>query len=252
MNYKKVIPAALGLYLLFLVLLAPAAWWLKLVTLPAGVQLGPVTGTLWQGQVQAVSLNGYVLPQVNWQLKPWALLTAKIALTLDIGQIRQTSLPYAKAQLAYGFSGLELESSQLRLPVEPLLPLLKLRLPFQIAASGNMLLNIQHFSVGQPWCEQLAGKASWLEAKFQAPSGWIDLKAIDANLSCEQGKLQLVTEPDNPLALNIKVLLGEQGNYQLNGTMKPDASLPKEVHQAMQFVGQPDAEGRFTLKLQSN
>lgn len=252
MNYKKVIPAALGLYLLFIVLLAPAAWWLKLVTLPAGVQLGPVTGTLWQGQVQAVSLNGYVLPQVNWQLKPWALLTAKIALTLDIGQIRQTSLPYAKAQLAYGFSGLELESSQLRLPVEPLLPLLKLRLPFQIAASGNMLLNIQHFSVGQPWCEQLAGKASWLEAKFQAPSGWIDLKAIDANLSCEQGKLQLVTEPDNPLALNIKVLLGEQGNYQLNGTMKPDASLPKEVHQAMQFVGQPDAEGRFTLKLQSN
>ncbi|WP_414707780.1 type II secretion system protein N [Rheinheimera sp.] len=53
------------------------------------------------------------------------------------------------------------------------------------------------------------------------------------------------------MALNVTALIGEQGKYQLNGTMKPDASLPKEVHQAMQFVGQPDAEGRFTLKLQS-
>lgn len=251
MNYKKIIPVALGLYLVFLVILAPAAWWLKLVPLPSQIQLGPVSGTLWQGQIQAVSLNGYVLQQVNWQLKPWALLTGKLALSLDIGQIRQTTLPYAKAQLAYGFSGLQLESSQLRLPVEPIIPLLKLRLPFQVAASGTMLVNIQQFSMGQPWCEQLAGKASWLDAKFQAPSGWIDLKAIDATLSCEQGQLQMVTEPGNPLALNVTALIGEQGNYQLNGTLKPDASMPKEVHQAMQFVGQPDAEGRFTLKLQS-
>lgn len=251
MNYKKIVPAAVGLYLVFLVMLAPAAWWLKLVTIPPAVQLGPVSGTLWQGQVQAVSFNGYVLPQVNWTLKPWALFSGKLALSLDIGHIRQTTLPYAKAQLAYGFSGLELKSSQFRLPVGPIIPLLKLRLPFQVAASGNMLLNIQEFSKGQPWCEQLAGKASWLDARFQAPSGWIDLKAIDANLSCEQGQLQLVTEPGNPLALNVTALIGEQGKYQLNGTMKPDASLPKEVHQAMQFVGQPDAQGRFTLKLQS-
>lgn len=251
MNYKKIIPAAMGLYLIFLVVLAPAAWWLKLVHLPAQVQLGPVSGTLWQGQVQAVSLNGYVLPEVQWQLKPWALLTGKLALSLDIGQIRQTTLPYAKAQLAYSFSGLELQSSQLRLPVGPIVPLLKLRLPFEVAASGNLLLNIQDFSMGQPWCTQLSGKASWLDAKFQAPSGWIDLKAIDANLSCNQGQLQLVTEPANPLALNVTALIGEQGKYQLNGTLKPDASMPKEVHQAMQFVGQPDAEGRFTLKLQS-
>ena len=132
MNYKKIIPAAIGLYLLFLVVLAPAAWWLKLVALPPQVQLGPVSGTLWQGQVQAVSFNGYVLQQVNWQLKPWALFTGKLALSLDIGQIRQTTLPYAKAQLAYGFSGLELESSQLRLPVEPIIPLLKLPLPFVV------------------------------------------------------------------------------------------------------------------------
>ncbi|MCA1931712.1 type II secretion system protein N [Rheinheimera sp.] len=251
MNYKKIIPAAIGLYLVFLVVLAPAAWWLKLVDLPSQLKLGPVSGTLWQGQVQAVSLNGYVLPQLSWQLKPWALFTGKLALSLDIGQIRQPTLPYAKADLAYGFSGLELNSSQLRLPVEPIIPLLKLRLPFEVSASGNLLLNIQHFTMGAPWCEQLAGKASWLDAKFLAPSGWIDLKALDAGLSCEQGQLQLVTEPGNPLALNVTAVIGEQGKYQLNGTMKPDASMPKEVHQAMQYVSRPDAEGRFTLKLQS-
>ena len=251
MNYKKLIPAAFGLYLVFLVVLAPAAWWLKLVTLPPQLQLGPASGTLWQGQVQAVSLNGYVLPQVQWQIKPWALLTGKVALSLDIGQIRQTTLPYAKAELAYGLSGLELYSTQLRLPVEPIIPLLKLRLPFEVAASGNLMLNVQHFTMGKPWCEQLAGKASWLEAKFRAPSGWIDLNALDASLSCDQGQLQLVTDAANPLALNVTAVIGEQGKYQLNGTMKPDASLPKEVHQAMQFVSRPDEQGRFRLRLQS-
>ena len=251
MNYKKIIPAAVGLYLLFLLLSAPAAWWLKLVTLPPQIQLGPVSGTLWQGQVQALSLSGYVLPQVNWRVKPWALFSGKLAVSLDIGQIRQTTLPYAKADLAYGFAGLELTESQLRLPVEPIVPLLKLPLPFEVAASGSMLLNIQNFRIGKPWCDQLAGKASWLDAKFKAPSGWIDLKALDASLQCEQGQLQLVTDPANPLALNVTALIGEQGKYQLNGTMKPDASLPKEVHQAMQFVSRPDEQGRFTLKLQS-
>jgi general secretion pathway protein N len=251
MNYKKLIPAAAVLYLLFLLLLTPAAWWLKLVTLPASVKLGTVSGTLWQGEVQAVSLNGYVLPQVSWHLKPWSLFGGKLAADLDIGQIRQTSLPYAKASLAYGFSGLELNTSQLRLPVEPIVPLLKLRLPFQVAASGNLLLNVSSFRMGQPWCEEFSGKASWLDAKFQAPSGWIDLKALDARLSCEQGQLQLVTEAGNPLALNVTAVIGEKGRYQLNGTLKPDASMPKEVHQAMQFVSRPDAEGRFTIKLQS-
>lgn len=251
MNYKKIIPAAIGLYIVFLLLLSPAAWWLKLVELPAQIRVGPVSGTLWQGQIQAVSLNGYVVPQVKWQFRPWALFTGKLALALDIGQIRQTSLPYAKAEIAYGFSGLELSSSQLRLPVEPLIPLLKLRLPFEVAASGNLLLNIQQFSAGKPWCQQLTGKASWLDAKFRAPSGWIDLNALDAKLSCEQGQLHMVTDAANPLALNVTAVIGEQGSYQLNGTMKPDASLPKEVHQAMQFVSRPDEQGRFTLKLQS-
>ncbi len=163
MNYKKIIPVAIGLYLVFLLLLAPAAWWLKLVALPPQVQLGPVSGTLWQGQIQAVSLNGYVLQQVNWQLKPWALFTGKLALSLDIGQIRQTTLPYAKAQLAYGFSGLQLESSQLRLPVEPIIPLLKLRLPFQVAASGTYVIEYSEVLVwGNP------GVSNWQVR----PAGW--------------------------------------------------------------------------------
>ncbi len=142
MNYKKIIPVALGLYLVFLVILAPAAWWLKLVPLPSQIQLGPVSGTLWQGQIQAVSLNGYVLQQVNWQLKPWALLTGKLALSLDIGQIRQTRFTLCQSPAFLWFLRISVESSQLRLPVEPIIPLLKLRLPFQVAASGTMLVNI--------------------------------------------------------------------------------------------------------------
>jgi general secretion pathway protein N len=36
--------------------------------------------------------------------------------------------------------------------------------------------------------------------------------------------------------------------FKIEGRFKPEASLPKEVHQAAQFFGQADADGYFPIK----
>ncbi len=246
---KKSMLWTLGItaYLLFTLLLTPASVWLKLVTLPAQVQLGAVTGTVWAGQVTGVQAGPFYLPQLSWQLQPSLLWRGKLGLKLQGGNLRDATFPYLSLQAELGLGQLALTNSNLRIPVAPVMS--QLQLPMPVDASGAIVLNLKDFALGQPYCTALAGTASWQQAKFKAPTGWIDLQAIDAVLSCDSGNISLQTKTDNPLGLLVKADV-LQGSYQIAGTLKPAASMPKEVHQAMQFVGQPDAEGRFPLKLQ--
>jgi general secretion pathway protein N len=246
---KKSILWGCGLtaYLVFAVTLAPASLWLKLLPLPADVKLGAVTGTLWSGQIAGVQRAPFYFPQLSWQLQLAPLLRGNIGLTLNGGELRDTDLPYLQLAAEFGLGAVSIRQSTLRLPVAGIMP--QLQLPMPVDATGALVFNIQQFALGQPYCTALAGNASWQQAKFKAPTGWIDLNAIHATLNCEEGNISLQTSADNPLGLLVKAEV-LAGSYRIGGSLKPEASMPQEVHQAMQFVGQPDAEGRFPLNLQ--
>ena len=232
-------------YLLFCLILTPASLWLKLVSLPASVQLGPVSGTLWSGQIQGVQQGAWYLPQLSWQLQLSSLWRGQLGLLLSGGELKDQDQPYLKLQAKLSPGAVTVTQSVLRLPMAGLMS--QLQLPMPVDASGELVLNLQQLTLGQPYCNALSGNASWQQARFKSPIGWLDLRQIDAKLSCEQGNLRLVTLPDNPLALAITADV-MAGRYQLNGTLKPDASMPKEVHDAMRFVSQPDANGRYSIQ----
>lgn len=248
-SMKKSILWGCGLfaYLLFALLMAPASVWLKLVPLPADVQLGAVTGTLWSGQIAGVQRAPLYFPELRWQLQWSSLWRGKLGVTVHGGELRDTDLPYLQLAAELGARSVTVGQSTIRLPIAGIMP--QLQLPMPVDASGALVLNIQQFVMGQPYCSALLGNASWQQAKFKAPTGWIDLQAIHATLSCAEGAISLQTSDDNPLGLKVKAEL-LAGSYRIGGTLKPDPSMPKEVHQAMQFVGRPDAEGRFPLNLQ--
>lgn len=246
-KHWKLWATGIGCYLIFMLFLVPAAWWLKLVPLPSGLAVGQVTGTLWRGEITAVRYQQLGFSNVGWQLKPAALLTGKIRVALQSGSLQQTQLPYLDAVADYGFGGLQLNNSLLKLPVAQLVPALQLPLPVQ--ATGELMLDVKHYSQGTPWCGQLTGAASWLDARLQPPgSNWLDLQSIYAELSCEQGNLQLITDGQNALGLAITASLDGNSRLSVNGTVKPEASMPEEVHQAMKFIGRPDAEGRYNIR----
>ena len=186
------------------------------------------------GLAAALGLNG------------WSLLRLKPQFNVTAGSIGERDLPYATANIAYGFAGLNMQQALLRLPVNQLLPMLKLPLP--VAATGELMVEVQDFQQGQPWCSSLAGNASWLDARLQPPTGtWLELNSIVAELRCVQGGPAVVTDGNNSLGLAVTAAV-ENNRLTVNGTLKPDATLPQEVHQAMKFVGRPDADGRYTIK----
>lgn len=247
MSKIKIGLAVLGFYLVFLIFLAPAAFWLKWLPLPAGVVYGPVTGTLWQGKFQAISVQGLTIADLHWQLKPLALLTGKIALDVSAGQATQVQQLSLKARVEFGASGAEAEQVRLGLPIAQLQPLLNLPLP--VGLSGRLHINLPKAQWSQGRCKELQGLVSWQDAKAQPPTGWLSLGTLDGQLSCLDGQVQLVTAPTPPLHLEVNATFNGTGGYQLTGFVKPDSSMPQEVHQAMRFVGRPDAQGRFPIKL---
>lgn len=233
-------------YLLFLLYLMPASWVLKLVPIPPQLQLVGVSGTLWHGSVRQLSYQQLVFNDLDWQIKPLALLTFRLNARLTSGSLQQTEQPYLQAKLVLSPSSLHVHSALLRLPVATLLPVLSLPLP--VAASGELILDVANMQLHQGTCQQLRGTASWLEARLQPPVGnWLTLGDFSGTLSCEQQHLVLHTDPTNLLSLDVRAELSPAGAFRVNGTLAPAAELPAEVHQAMRFVGQPDANGRYTL-----
>ncbi|MCC5826827.1 type II secretion system protein N [Alkalimonas sp.] len=246
MSIKKLVVLGGVSYLFCLLVLTPASWWLKLAPLPADVRLGQVHGTLWQGRIQALSYQSLELRQLQWQLSPWRLLTGTLAVQLQAGELSEMEQAYVNGQLRYGFSGLQLQDTLVRYPVRDIAPLL--RLPLPVGADGTLMLDIDVYQQGAPWCKTLQGQASWQQARLQPPTGWIDLQHIFASLACDEGELVLITDGQNPLGLDVTARLQAAGRFSVDGTLKPDASMPEEVHQAMQFVGAPNAEGRFRIR----
>ncbi|MDP4530353.1 type II secretion system protein N [Alkalimonas delamerensis] len=246
MSIKKLCALGFASYLLCLLVLTPASWWLKLAPLPPELRLGQVQGTLWQGQVQALSYQQLELRQLRWQLSPWRLFTGQLVVQLQAGDLAEQELAYLNGQLRYGLGGVQLRDSLLRYPVAQIAPMLQLPLP--VGADGTLMLDIDAYQQGAPWCKTLQGQASWQQARLQPPTGWIDLQHIFASLACDNGELVLITDGQNPLGLDVTARLQAAGRFSVEGTLKPDASMPEEVHQAMQFVGAPDAEGRFRIR----
>ena len=246
MKYWKLTTVAVVAYLFFMLYLLPAAWLVHWVGLPATVKLGQVQGTIWQGSAMVAQYQGLQLQQIRWRFNGWSLLRLAPQIKITAGSIGEREQAYATASVAYSFSGLNMQQALLRIPVSQLLPLLELPLP--VAATGELMVEVQAFQQGKPWCSSLAGNASWLDARLQPPTGtWLELNSIVADLRCEQGSPVLVTDGNNSLGLAVTAAV-ENNRLTVNGSLKPDASLPQEVHQAMQFVGRPDAQGRYTIR----
>ena len=246
MTKAKLIIIGVISYLLFTVFLTPASWWFKLVPLPAQVQLGGISGTLWQGNIAGVQYQNLQLTDVQWRMNGWQLFTGKLQFALQSGSAKNPQQPYFKGTASYGFNGAALTDGLVKLPVAQLIPMLSLPLPVQ--ASGELVLDIPSFQQGQPRCKLLSGNASWQDARLQTPTGtWLELQNLFGELGCDNGTIVLTTDGANLLGLDIKAVLNAE-QLLVNGTLKPDASMPKEVHQAMQFLGKPDAQGRFPIR----
>ena len=96
-------------------------------------------------------------------------------------------------------------------------------------------------------CDELSGNAETHNLSVQGLQGWIEFDTIQGKLSCNNGALGLNISEQNQMGLQLEAQYGLRV-MSISGFVKPDATMPKQVHDAVKFLGRPDNNGRYSFK----
>ncbi|MEC8207767.1 MAG: type II secretion system protein N, partial [Pseudomonadota bacterium] len=219
-------------FLVFTLIKTPASVALDLAAphLPKQLQLGKASGSLWDGRVMQVRFDGEQLNNVRWQLSGWSLFTGKLVGTVRFGDPRDKADISGRADFSYGLfnQSVTVKNTTLRLTVERAMERLKLPLP--INAQGRVIVDLDEYSSGQPYCDSLAGEIASPNIDVQGMNGWFSIGPLSGRLSCKSGDIAVLVDPDNRLGLEADATLKANLDFKVAGYIKPEASLPKEVH----------------------
>jgi len=234
-------------YFVFLVAYIPANWLVSIAPLPNNVVISGTEGTLWEGKAALVTVDQRQVEHVSWQLSPWGLFMGQANIDFSIGN-RATPVS-GKGSVTWSLAGIS--GNNIRLDVPDSFLLAGARLPFKTQVSGDVSLMIEVLEQGKPWCEQLSGKLFLNNTDVKNQFGAYPVGNIALGLSCLDGQLQLATdETQNTIGLTGTAILGEANLVKVSAKIKPTDTQPKDLRDALQFLGRQDSQGYYPINYQ--
>ncbi|WP_064664082.1 type II secretion system protein N [Pseudoalteromonas sp. MQS005] len=237
-------------FLVFSVIKLPAAVALNFAKpyLPAQLEVGQTFGTLWQGQIMQLRFQGEQLNNVRWDISGWSIFKAQVNTNLRFGNPRERDDISGYADISYSLTNDELRITDtvVRSTVERAMQ--RIDLPLPVTAKGRVILELDEYVSGAPYCQSLQGEMASPDIDVQGLTGWFNIGDLSGKLSCKSGDVAILIEPDNRLGLEADATLKANFDFKVAGYVKPDLTLPKEVHDAVKFLGRPDNQGRYPLK----
>ncbi|RDV24871.1 type II secretion system protein N [Alteromonas aestuariivivens] len=234
----------------FLLKYLPASQVLGRVDLPRNMAISGVSGTIWNGQAELVSVSGLSVTPLNWEIHPLALLVGRVSADIRGGNLRESGQVAFQGPLSislFDLQSVKAEDFLLFLPVDRVLA--KVRLPLPVNAGGRIRLKLDALEFG-PECEQLIGSGDWLNATVAGTQGPIDFGSYNAQLTCSEGKIALQVKEPNKLGLTLNATVSaDLADISAQGQFKLDPSLPREVHDAAMLFSRPEADGYTRFKL---
>jgi general secretion pathway protein N len=215
--------------------------------LPKELAIGQSAGTVWQGQMIQVRYQGEQLNNLRWDIAGWSLLSGKLTAKVRFGDPRERADISGYADISVGLFNhqVNIRNAVVRSTVERALQ--RLQLPLPVTAKGRVILELAEYSSGNPYCDMLKGEIASPDIDVQGLNGWFNIGPLAGNLSCKSGDVAIVVDPDNRLGLEADATLKANLDFKVLGYVKPDATLPKDVHDAVKFLGRPDSQGRYPL-----
>lgn len=243
MNKKLLISgAAVVLFVVFLVVSIPARFALQFITLPAGVQLGGVEGTLWRGQLNALRVDDLWLREISWRIAPARLLTGSVQMRIEISDHVDNVL-VGHGEVIASANRMRVRDTHLSARLTDLAEYAPQPSPFPLR--GDVVLHLAEFEWGQPACTQVQGRVELVGGAFQVGQQWEALGELNAQLSCDDGWLNAqLTQNSLGLTAFLRTDLAyASGEYQISPS--PDAPrsvrnlvamLPESARRAQRFT----------------
>ncbi|MCK8097738.1 type II secretion system protein N [Pseudoalteromonas sp. 1CM17D] len=236
-------------FIVFCIMKLPAAIALDLAKpyLPKQLEVGQTVGSVWQGQMMQVRYQDEQLNNVRWDIAGWQLFTGNLNANLKFGNPRERSDISGYADVNYGLFNnvVKVTDGIIRSTVERAMQ--RIALPIPATAKGRVILELNEYTSGVPYCESLKGEIASPNIDVKGFNGWFNIGPLSGILSCKSGDIAILVDPDNTLGLEADATLKANFDFKVAGYVKPDASLPKDVHDAVKFLGRPDTQGRYPL-----
>jgi general secretion pathway protein N len=239
---RSLAAVGIGLFLIFLVALLPArvaVGWLA----PPAVALNGVTGTIWNGSAAQLGLNGRLIGQLSWSDGSLLALIGRPGWRFELD--RSDGFLRGRIRLTLGgrVTGRDLEGATSLAALRTLAPV--------GGAEGDVSIRLDELAVENGQLERIEGR---IVIDGLRPPGLRegDLGTISVKfpLAPETPLTGSIEVEGGPIAVRDgRIALAPDGSYELGGRVAAAPDAPREIDQAMQYMGSPDPEGfrQFSL-----
>lgn len=241
MNRRRLIKIGLLVALLGLIVMFPARVAYRWFA-PAEFVASGISGTVWNGQAEEASANGFYLRDLNWDFLPFRLFTGRIAYALE----SRFASGFMEGQLALGFGG-SLYANGLRcaLPLESLHSI-----PIVAGSRGMLSVDFSRLELtdGLPVVAdgslEIAGFMNPL--LHREPIGGFRAEFF----SQESGVTASIEDTAAVIDLAGSLQLTRDGKYQFVAQVSALDSTPPAVREQLKFLGSPNERGQHELRLE--
>ena len=247
MKLTKLVAIFLIATVVFIIYKCPVGLILANIELPKHIAYQGIQGTIWQGEIKQLQVDKWQLGNVRWQFKGNELLSGRIDYQFSFGQPRQIQSLSGKGQVSFNHQEVTLKKATFRAPAQAMAAYMPVPMS---GLSGRLVLELANYNnaFDDKLCEQLQGELIWTKAGFGMTEA-VYLGTLTSELSCLQRQIIADFTDDNLLGLQGQAQISAANKYNFDGYLKPDARLPKSIHQGIAMFSKPDSQGRYKIKL---
>lgn len=224
----------------------PASFVLSMF-LPDQVLTRGVNGTIWSGTIDAAELNGISLGNIEWRLKPLAILT---------GRLRAQ----ASAALPGGFvdGDFSVSASEIRIrDTKASLALAPITAPSSIGpSSGQARVSIDDARLRDLWPTTLRGELTLTDLRYPPvgtqPLGDYSITFADDDSNPAYPVRGDVTALDGPFVLSGYISLGDNRAYSMRARIAAKPGADAQLSQGLRILGPANAQGQHALSFDGN
>lgn len=204
-----------------------------------GLTMESVSGTVWNGKSERLTVNKEVLGRVNWKVKPLkslAALSLKSSFNIedDVFKANGTAAITLKKELILDNTTFELNASYFN------------KLQKQATLKGDITGNIKHAVLIENTLPEIKGTIDWKEASAASPLLTLTAGDYRAVISPDSGNMKiLLSSSDAPAELKGEVRLNKEWIYETDLTIKAN---DKELGSILGLLGKKQADGSVLVK----
>jgi len=210
---------------------------------PPGISAWGTSGTVWNGQVSELAVQGRSLGALRWEARPARFLALRP--TWDIELRRPDG--YVRGRVGASLSGRSQYFDDLEASLElgTLPPAI-----VPIGVTGQLRLSAQKLYLVNGWPREVAGRAAVSE--LQLPGVIMPLGPFSFHFPEQTPPVGTITSTGGPLAVDGRIELPELGRWLFSADLGPGENPPRELVDGLVFVGEDLGDGRRRLVLSSD